>query len=213
MESSDFQFRHPFNCLIAGPTGCGKTIFTCNLLTEHKRLIDKSGRFKVLYCYGQRQPLFDKPLPVDIKYCEGLPSTEKLSGIDCIVIDDLMIELGNSNQLANIFTKGSHHMSISVIFLVQNIFHKAPLMRTISLNCHYIIVFKNPRDKSQAFHLARQLYPNRPNIFIEAYEDSTRQPYSYIRCDVHPRSDDRYRLVGSSAFKHRIQSYCLRSLR
>lgn len=205
MDLTDIQFRHPFTCLCAGPTGSGKTIFTRNLLSEHKRLIDKDGRFNVLYCYGQRQSLFDEPLPVNIKYHEGLPDVDKFNGIDCVIIDDLMIELGNSAQLANMFTKMSHHMSLSVIFLVQNIFHKAPLMRTISLNCHYIVLFKNARDRSQVFHLARQLYPHKPKIFLEAYVDSTAKPYTYIRADCHPKSNDKFRLLSrltSAELKH-----------
>ena len=32
-------------------------------------------------------------------------------------------------------------------------------MRNISLNIHYIILFKNPRDSQQISTLARQMYP------------------------------------------------------
>lgn len=55
------------------------------------------------------------------------------------------------------------------------------------------------------FHLARQLYPNKPKIFLEAYEDSTRLPFSYIRVDCHSRSNDKFRLqarLTSSEVKH-----------
>ena len=37
----------------------------------------------------------------------------------------------------------------AIIHLVQNIFNKDPSHRTISLNDTYIILFKNPRNKSQ----------------------------------------------------------------
>ena len=39
--------------------------------------------------------------------------------------------------------------------LVQNLFPKNKETRTISLNAHYMVVFKNPRDKSQISHLTR----------------------------------------------------------
>ena len=42
----------------------------------------------------------------------------------------------------------------AIIHLVQNIFNKDPSHRTISLNDTYIILFKNPRNKS------KQLYPS-----------------------------------------------------
>ena len=63
--------------------------------------------------------------------------------------------------VANIFTNGSHHRNISVAFLVQNLFHKNKHIRTISLNAHYMVLFKNPRGASQFASLARQMYPNK----------------------------------------------------
>ena len=55
----------------------------------------------------------------------------------------------------------SHHSNISIIHLVQNIFNKDPSHRTISLNATYIILFKNPRNKS---HWDKQLYPSSNRI-------------------------------------------------
>jgi len=64
-----------------------------------------------------------------------------------LVIDDLMSE---TNQLmADIFTKRSHHHDISVIYMTQNVFDKNKYARTISLNVHYLVLFKNPRDANR----------------------------------------------------------------
>ena len=41
-----------------------------------------------------------------------------------IVIDDQMIEAGKDNRIVNLFTKGSHHRNLSVIYIVQNLFHQ-----------------------------------------------------------------------------------------
>ena len=38
-----------------------------------------------------------------------------------LLVDDLMNE--TDDYVANLFTKGSHHRNISVVFLVQNLFH------------------------------------------------------------------------------------------
>jgi len=46
--------------------------------------------------------------------------------------------------VANLFTKGSHHMS--VVFLAQNMFPKNKFARTMSLKAHYMVLFKNPID-------------------------------------------------------------------
>ena len=40
-----------------------------------------------------------------------------------VVIDYLMQELSNDQRITNLFTKGCHHRNLSVIFILQNIFH------------------------------------------------------------------------------------------
>ena len=128
-----------------------------------------------VYCYGEYQQLFRKyPL---VTFHQGLPNIEDFDGSEpvLLVIHDLMNEADES--VANLFTKGSHHRNVSVIFLVQNLFHKNRHVRTISLNSHYIVLFKNLRDASQFASLARQTYPHKSAFAIEAYKDATREPY------------------------------------
>ena len=70
--------------------------------------------------------------------------------------------------MANLFTKGSHHRNVSVVFLAQNLFPKNKFARTMSLNAHYIVLFKNPKDTSQFANLARQMYPKQWQFDVEA---------------------------------------------
>jgi hypothetical protein len=46
---------------------------------------------------------------------------------------------------------------LSTIYIVQNIFHQGKVMRNISLNAHYIVLFKSQdsTDKQQISMLAR----------------------------------------------------------
>ena len=98
-------------------------------------------------------------------------------------------------SIANLFTKQSHHRNVSVLFLVKNMFHKNKYVRTISLNSHYMALFKNPRDASQFASLARQMYPNRSAAFaVEAYKDATSEPYSYLFVDLRTEQDESLRL-------------------
>ena len=50
-----------------------------------------------------------------------------------------------------------HHRNLSTIYIVQNIFHQGKVMRNISLNAHYIVLFKSQdsTDKQQISMLAR----------------------------------------------------------
>ena len=74
-----------------------------------------------------------------------------------IVVDDHMSDV---NQLvAYIFTKISHYRNVSILYLTQNLFDKNKYARTISLNAHCLILFKNCRDAGQFAIFARQMYP------------------------------------------------------
>ncbi|GBM90950.1 hypothetical protein AVEN_226667-1 [Araneus ventricosus] len=147
---------------------------------------------KIIWCYGAYQNLYKDMKTVE--FHEGLPSNINTISNALIVIDDLMSELSNNDKLTKLFTKGSHHRNLSIIFIVQNIFHKGKEMRNISLNAHYMFVFKNPRDQSQVMHLGRQLYPNNVNFFREVYEDATSKAHSYLLIDLTPQTDDSLRL-------------------
>jgi len=83
---------------------------------------------------------------------------------------------------------------VSVLFLVQNLFPKNKFARTISLNAHYMVLFKNPRDASQFQNLARQMYPKKSQFAVEAYKDATREPYSYLLVDLRGEQNEDLRL-------------------
>ena len=192
-----FLMKHPFTMIVAGPTSSGKTILVRRLLDDWiNQIKGLLSTPKCVWCYGQWQSEYNNILSLPIEYHEGLVDETSINEMkpDIIVIDDLMTELGDNKSLANLFTKGSHHMNLSVIFIIQNIFHQAKMMRTISLNCHYFYLMKNARDRSQIVSLARQLYPNNMKYLVESYENATKKPYSYIRVDTSPMTPDEYRV-------------------
>jgi len=100
-----------------------------------------------------------------------------------LILDDLMRE-SSCDVILDLFTKGSHHKNISIIFITQNIFHKGKSQRDISLNTKYLVLYKNPRDRAQIQHLARQVYPEDPKFLQEAYLDATRTPHTYLFLDL-----------------------------
>ena len=195
-------FKPCSSITISGATQSGKTYFV------HKFLQNVSGMFsgepvcQILYCYGIYQPLFDK-MQEDIpnfSMLEGLPSEEDIEKITVkqkhvlIILDDLMNKVGQSPEMESLFTMGCHHRKMSVIFLTQNIFQQAKCARTIALNTHYLILFRNLRDASQVTNLGRQLFPGKGQILVHAYQDATKIPYGYLIIDMSPHSEDKYRL-------------------
>lgn len=132
---------------------------------------------------------------VKIEFREGLPKAEDYS-LDpelkkLIIIDDMMRE--QNSVIVDLFTKGSHHKNISIMFLTQNIFHKSSHSRDVSLNASYIVLFKNPRDRAQVSHVARQIFPQDSKFLIEAYQNATQEPHEYLLIDCNQNVPDEFR--------------------
>ena len=183
--------KHPFTAIVVGPTSCGKTRFVFRVIDNATKMVTPSPS-KIVYCYGEYQELFNR-YP-EVIFHQGLPSIDQFDGSETtlLIVDDLMME--TNETVANLFTRGSHHRNVSIMFLAQNLFPKNKFARTISLNAHYMILFKNPRDASQFANLARQMYPKSSKFAVEAYKDATREPYSYLLLDLTPEQDEDLRL-------------------
>jgi hypothetical protein len=182
---------HPFTCYLTGPTGAGKTLFVLRIIKECKRFIVPAPE-RIIICYGQYQAAYENLH--DVEFIAGLPPPDLLNvkTRNLLILDDLMHKCDAS--VAELFTQGSHHTNASVIFLSQNLFCKNKATRDISLNCHYLVLFKNPRDASQIRCLGRQIYPTRGNHFNEAYAEATKHPHSYLLIDLKQATPDDLRL-------------------
>jgi len=184
------MFEAPFTMVVAGPTSSGKTYWVKELIENAARCVSPPPE-EIVYCYSIYQALFNQ-MTRYVTFHEGLPSTDAFT--DCkrrlVIIDDLMSEA--DERVRDLFTKGSHHLNLSVIFIVQNLFSKNKEMRTISLNSHYLVMFKAPRDVGQIATLGKQM--GRIKAVVEAYHDSTSRRHGYLLLDFKQSTPDDQRL-------------------
>ena len=166
----DPRWKHPFTCIVAGPTGCGKTTFVARLLRNASVMIDPPPE-QVTWYYGQWQSAYENLDIPKLRLEEGLPKSFDTGKRNVVVLDDLMAE--TDGRVTQLFTKKSHHSNTSIIYLVQNLFPKHKESRTISLNAQYMVVFKNPRDASQVTHLAKQMNPGREIFLCKGFTQAT----------------------------------------
>ena len=195
----DPRLKHPFGAVFAGPTCCGKTFLLRKILERGEDVIYGAPE-KIIWCHGMPQTAHDEMLETidNIEFIEGLP-TDLESKIDpskrnLVVIDDLMNELSDDKRLTNIFTKGCHHKNLSCVFILQNMFCHGKELRNISLNAHYLVIFKSPRDSSQITHLAKQMFPGNTKLMQESFRDATAKPFGYLLCDLKPSTPEEFRL-------------------
>ena len=184
-------FKHPYTMMVCGPSGSGKTCFVIKLLENAKEMIQPLPS-RIIWHYGQWQEIYDQM--TDVEFKQGPPSEEDIQTYQdsLLIIDDLMSECATLSS--NIFTKFSHHLTISVIYILQNLFVQSKNQRSISLNSGYIVLFKNPRDFSQAVFLARQVSPYNNNLVLEAFLDATIKPHSYLMFDFIQSTQETHRM-------------------
>jgi GTPase SAR1 family protein len=189
-------FYHPFCCMVAGPSSSGKSHLIQNILENLNSIIDQYPN-KIVYCYGRWDDKYNnlKRIFPNIILNEGLPDISDFSSnnINLLILDDLMQE-SKEKSVCELFTTDSHHLNISVFFTSQNLFSNIKNFRTISINCQYMILLNNPRERSQIYTLARQMYPKNPNFLLECYEDATNKPHGYLFLDLKQTTPNEFRV-------------------
>ena len=154
---------------------------------------------QVIYCFGQPQKEFNELIKIvpKIKLVEGFPDDlyEMINGHtnSLVILDDLMCQCSNDQRVSDLFTRGSHHRGLTVMYLTQNLFPPGKLSHTISLNSHHMIIFKNPRDSLGISTLARQMYPHNTNFLLQSFQDATKKPYGYLLLDSHQLTPENMR--------------------
>jgi hypothetical protein len=106
-----------------------------------------------------------------------------------------MWEARSSMTVGNLFTRVAHHRECFIIHITQNLFQAGRVTRTQSLNAHYLVLFKNPRDRQQILHLARQIYPRNVDFVLASFEDATMsRDHGYLLVDLNPTTKEDLRL-------------------
>lgn len=190
----DFRLFNDRSMIVAGPSQSGKTTFLLKLMSLKNELFMKPIH-RVLWAYGQYQPLFHSSLKSKgIILQAGIPQVSDLRPHDLVILDDLLGPSESNSEMTTMFTQTAHHLPCFIIFVTQNIFPRGKEARTRSLNTHYFVLFKNPRDRSQIQILARQMYPRRSNIITDIYEDATKEPHGYLFIDLTQECPEGYRI-------------------
>ena len=156
------------------------------MILQAARLFDPQTD-SIIWAHDDYQLVFDQ-LKGRVTFTDNLEGIEDLPrGRRCLlIVDDMMAEAGD--KMLKLFTKGSHHRNMSVVYIVQNLFDKGKHHRTISLNTHYLVCFKNPRDSTQIQTLARQMFQGRSHLVLEAFSRATSKAWGYLHFDFRPET-------------------------
>jgi hypothetical protein len=187
----DATLKHPFSMIISGPSQSGKSVFIKQFIFQCKTLMDLAPDYFVWF-YGipttQHQEI-KQYLQNKIKFISHLPvSIEEYivpNQRGMIIIDDLMDESSSSNLVSNLFVKGVHHYSISLMFTSQNLFSSGSKRINFLRNAQYYVLFKFPLDMTIPNILSRRVFAHNPTKFIQIFHEATKDDFGYLFCDGH----------------------------
>ena len=197
---NNFQFNSPTSIVMFAPPDSGKSTLTKKILENSNEMFTTPPKFAV-YCYNKYLPMIEE-INTSFKIIphEGLPTEEDMrdwvTGDHFIVIlDDLQQACERNREAAEMFTVGCRHQNFTVIYICHSIFERGKFSRTINLNCHYIILFRNNRHPQQVQTLGRQIFAKKNEYFMKAFQQAINEDYGYLLINNHPRvRDDSMRL-------------------
>lgn len=209
------QLESPFTLIVSGPSSSGKTSWTCHFLNNLNDMVDKTVD-QIIWCYAEENSTHSVKKCINeeqlsrIKFVPGIPNEIDNPDNQSIlyVIDDLMMESYNK-QVCALFTRGSHHLNLSIILITQNIFHSGKYCRDISLNAKYMCIFKSPRDGNQFRYLAKQIYPEASSSLYNVYKTITDdRAFSYLFIDLTQKTNHLLRFRTNIFNKNHTVIYC-----
>ena len=205
-----FLPTHPGLVQISGPTSSGKSNLLLNICLDPQCAYDA-----LVIIYGVMQPklqLLKKQFKGKggVHLIEGVPTgddeqkvqamLEKLfkQGLQtAVILEDVMSEVEKSKWASRLFTRGSHHLNLSVISLMQRVFAS----REQRLQSSFVILMSFPADKTAVMSLARQLMPEAPGTVMQMYNQATAKKFGWLGIDLRAERD------GNPLLKYRDSSF------
>lgn len=175
----------PFSMVLAGPSGSGKSKFLFELLDNLETCTNPKIE-KVIFIYGVYQELYKKYPNIhftdNLEYMKVRPAENTL-----LILDDCMSQIKDSNLLEQLFTRGRHE-NISVILVLQSMFYKGKVLKTVRDNATYMAITNHIQDQTRLYTFASQLELKNSTYFIESYEDAMKTRFNNLFVDLHPKS-------------------------
>ena len=219
-KTYDLRLKVPFSCLIVGKSKSGKTTLLLDILSQWRSYTtDENGEYekRIFWIYGtengkdfhklnQIMHANYKSYGEDVKmpkieYFKGdlknAAVIERITSIpekSIVILDDLMTEMVKSESISNVLTRESHHKKWNVFLLWQDMYPQQQFAKTISLQCDYKYIFRDPPRQDRLRTLCLQMFPNGSegrDMFKKIWNFFTRsspEDYPYIRINLRPDS-------------------------
>ena len=189
----DFRLQNDSSMIVVGASKCGKSSFVLKLIQLKDKIFQHPIR-KIWWFYGVDTPFHDS-LDEGVILKKGNLTREDFELIepfDLVILDDLQMEVKGDQDITNLFLKGVHHKKFFAIQINQYIYgDKDQRMR--NSNAHYMVFFKNPRNRQVAEFVTKMLPKGHTNTIHNILQEISHK-YGYLFIDFTPESEDSFRM-------------------
>ena len=177
---------HPYHYYGMWPIRLWKELF-CKFIKNLDCLMSPLPE-RIVWCYNIWQKAYDQ---IEAEFIHRVPDFDYFDGKPTLlVLDDLMGQ--KLDMVTNFFTRGGHHLNLTVFYLVQNLFFRG--IRTISLNSQIVVLLKKPRDSQQLSFIARQSFVKHTKEIETIFADATKKAHGYLLFNFCSETPDQIRI-------------------
>ena len=189
------RFYNYSNVVLQGPSSSGKSEFVKKVIEQREHMFFTLPT-RIIYVYSNYQSIFDdlRSTISDITFTRNIPGEPDLIRLTqghqhtLLILDDKIEQAGDSQHVASLFVRNSHHLKIITFLILQSSNLSGRKFATdIIRNAHYTILFK----AGQMAYLIRSLGAriNDYGNLMKAYTLATGEKnFSYLSVCTHPRS-------------------------
>ena len=201
------RFNHPSNIAIYGPSKSGKTYFVKDLILNRDavfKMQEEGKRFKkIFYFYGSVfQPIFQsiqEELGEMIVFNKGFPKQPFENIIlpenrpAMVIFDDLETEIQDNESAQNLITRGSHHMDLTVVMIMQSIYPRGKNSANMFSNFDVSIYFHYSGEDHRLLLRFRAFFHDKKSgdDLLNQYKEWTSKKGGYMVIDKHSDLEDK----------------------
>lgn len=191
----------PFSMLISASTKSGKTELAKDIILNHFQLFDNPIH-EVVWLYhkaaNNEKEFSDlkSRLNIPVSFIEGFQAEKIVDGtlfktdkLKCLVLDDVVVSALKSPVFIDLFTVLSHHQSIVVIAILQNLHadtaSQRQIMNNVIRNLSYLVLFPDRRNMNACKQIARSYFSGEEHRLIEPFKHliEKKERYTYMVVD------------------------------
>lgn len=203
LSEDDLKIQTPARIILSGPSSSGKS-FMIRRLAENIDKIFNTKFETVIYVYPES--MYEVQKDYIAKLGEFIPNLIAIEGLDnvnfdvltqdntpkLLILEDLMMEIGNHKLGASLCSRWSHHFSITYIITVQNYFWNSKFSQELRRNTTELFLYRDRADLTVLSVIARKKFKSCPNLLLDAMEWMENQrisrPDQYLLIESNPLS-------------------------